>query len=179
MSWRRSASRTLSFGRRSGSQPAATTRLTRLHARARSSAGLWIGYGASRLPSCDPDVFSETLLDHFQAPRNVGELAGADAEAEDENPVCGDRLHVWLRVQHGRVNQIRWRAEGCAPAIAAASVMSELVSGMTLDAASRLSREAIADALGGLPARKSHAAVLAVSTLRAALSAYARRSNMP
>jgi nitrogen fixation NifU-like protein len=124
-------------------------------------------------------VFSETLLDHFQAPRNVGELSAADAEAEDENPVCGDRLHVWVRIREGAVADIRWKAEGCAPAIAAASVMSEIVRGMSVDDAAQLSREHVADALGGLPARKSHAALLAVSTLRKALRAYARGRDMP
>ena len=114
-------------------------------------------------------MFSQTLLDHFQSPRNVGELEAADAEAEDENPVCGDRLHIWLRVRDGVVEEARWRAEGCAPAIAAASVTSELLRGMPVEQARALDRQTISDALGGLPARKAHAAALAVSSVRKAL----------
>lgn len=124
-------------------------------------------------------VFSETLLEHFQSPRNVGELEGADAEAEDTNPVCGDRLHVWLCIEGGRITAVRWRAEGCAPVIAAASVTSEMLHGWTVEQAMALSREQIADALGGLPARKAHAAHLVVSTVRRALLAAGRYQVPP
>lgn len=117
-------------------------------------------------------MFSDTLLDHFQSPRNAGEMEGADAEAEDENPVCGDRLRVWLRIRDGVVVEMTWLAEGCAPAIAAASVTSELVRGMTLVEAQSLDRERISEALGGLPARKSHAAMLAASAVRTAVRRY-------
>jgi len=117
-------------------------------------------------------VFSETLLDHFQAPRNVGEMEAADAEADDENPVCGDRLHMWLRIDNGTIVEATWRADGCAPAIAAASAMSELVRGMSLEDAQALDHEDLSEALGGLPARKAHAAMLAVSTLHKALERY-------
>jgi nitrogen fixation NifU-like protein len=117
-------------------------------------------------------VFSETLLDHFESPRNVGEMADANAEAEEENPVCGDRLHLWLRIENGRIQRVSWRAEGCAPAIAAASVTSELLQGMTVERARSLDRETIARALGGLPSRKAHAALLAVSAVRKAVQRY-------
>ena len=117
-------------------------------------------------------MFSETLLDHFQSPRNVGAMEGADAEAEDENPVCGDRLHIWLKIEDGTISDMTWQAEGCAPAIAAASVTSDLVRGMQLDEARSLRREVIADALGGLPARKAHAAMLTVSAVRKAVEQY-------
>lgn len=117
-------------------------------------------------------MFSETLLEHFQSPRNLGELEGADAEASDENPVCGDRLQVWLRIRHGTVTDMRWRAEGCAPAIAAASVLSEMVRGMSLQEARNIGRGQVAEALGGLPARKAHAASLAVGALHRAVDGY-------
>jgi nitrogen fixation NifU-like protein len=122
-------------------------------------------------------AFSDTLLDHFQSPRNVGEIDGADAEAEEENPVCGDRLHLWLRIEDGVIRQVRWRAEGCVPAIAAASVTSELMQGMTPHEALTLDRDTVAGALGGLPARKAHAAMLAVSAVRTAISTYLESSN--
>lgn len=96
-------------------------------------------------------------------------MDAADAEAEGENPVCGDRLHLWLRVTGGVITEATWQAEGCAPAIAAASVTSELLRGMTLEEARGLDRERIATALGGLPTRKAHAAMLVTSVLRKAL----------
>jgi nitrogen fixation protein NifU and related proteins len=114
-------------------------------------------------------VFSDTVLDHFQYPRNVGVIENPDAEAEDENPVCGDRLHLALRIQDGMIVHAAWRAEGCAPVIAAASVMSELLIGSTVVRAGQLDREAIFNALGSLPARKLHAIQLCLSVLRKAL----------
>jgi nitrogen fixation NifU-like protein len=120
-------------------------------------------------------AFSEDVLDHFQSPRNVGEMEHADAEAEDENPVCGDRLHMWLRIRDGVVQESTWVAQGCAPAIAAASITSELVRAMPLAEARMLDRVAISEALGGLPARKAHAAMLAASTLHRAIDAYRAR----
>jgi nitrogen fixation protein NifU and related proteins len=120
-------------------------------------------------------TFSEDVLDHFQSPRNVGEMKHADAEAEDENPVCGDRLHMWLRIRDGVVQESTWLAQGCAPAIAAASITSELVRSMPLAEARMLDRLAISEALGGLPARKAHAAMLAASTLHRAIDAYLAR----
>lgn len=114
-------------------------------------------------------IFSPTLLDHFERPRNSGMMDAADAGAEVENPVCGDRLRIWLRIQDGVIEEMRWQASGCAPAIAAASVLSEMVRGMSDTEALRLDREEIAEGLGGLPTRKLHAASLAVSALRKAL----------
>jgi len=117
-------------------------------------------------------MFSDTLLDHFQSPRNVGEIERADAEADGENPICGDQMHLWLCICDGVIARAAWRGEGCAPTLAAASVVTEMLHGMTVDQARSLNREMVEDALGGLPARKAHAASLAVSTLHKALSAY-------
>jgi nitrogen fixation protein NifU and related proteins len=117
-------------------------------------------------------MFSETLLDHFQSPRNVGELEDADAEAEDENPVCGDQLHLWLKIKDGVIQEVKWQARGCAPAIAAASATSEMLKGMTVQEAARLTRESVEQELGGLPPRKAHAALLAISTVRRAVARY-------
>jgi nitrogen fixation NifU-like protein len=117
-------------------------------------------------------VFSETLLDHFQSPRNVGSMEAADAEGEDENPICGDRLHLWLRIDGDTIVEARWQAEGCAPAIAASSVASEMLRGMDIDSARRLDRTAVEEALGGLPPRKGHAAALVIAALHRALAGY-------
>ncbi len=120
-------------------------------------------------------TYADLLVDHFQSPRNVGEMAGADAEAEEENPVCGDWLHVWLRIRGERIVECRWQARGCVPAVAAASAMSELIREYSLDQALALDRQDISAALGGLPPRKSHAASLSIAALRKALQQYLSR----
>jgi nitrogen fixation NifU-like protein len=124
-------------------------------------------------------MYSDTLLDHFESPRNVGSIEGPDADAEDENPVCGDRLHLWLRIEGGLIRRASWKAEGCAPAIAAASMLSEMVTGLPIEEARRLDREALSEALGGLPARKAHAALLCISVLREALDQYTGGAASP
>jgi nitrogen fixation NifU-like protein len=117
-------------------------------------------------------VYSDALLDHFQHPRNAGRLDRANAVADGENPVCGDRLRVELRIQDGVIEEMRWHAEGCAPALAAASAASELLQGTSLQDAKRFDTDALASALGGVPARKAHALTLVVTTVAQALAAY-------
>lgn len=114
-------------------------------------------------------MYADALLDHFEHPRNHGTLAHPDGQASVENPVCGDRLTVQVQVTDGTVRALRWQATGCPPALAAASVMSELVLGHSVAHALALDRERIVHALGGLPPRKTHAAMLAISALRSAL----------
>ena len=114
--------------------------------------------------------YSEIFKDHLANPRNAGELADADAVAEQSNPVCGDRLKLSLRVRAGRIEAARFLAYGCPPTIACGSALAEMLEGLTLEDAARLTRQDIVRMVGGLPARKSHAAALAVETLRAAMS---------
>jgi len=113
--------------------------------------------------------YSEAFKDHLANPRNAGELADADAVAEQSNPVCGDRLKLSLRVRGGRVESARFLAYGCPPTLACGSALTEMLLGSTVEEAARLTRQDIVRAVGGLPARKGHAAALAVETLRAAL----------
>ena len=114
--------------------------------------------------------YSDALKDHFANPRHAGELSDANAVAEQSNPVCGDRLRLSLRLRDGKIEAARFLAYGCPPTIACGSVLALMLEGMTTDEASRLTRQDIARALDGLPARKQHAAALAVETLNAALS---------
>lgn len=114
-------------------------------------------------------AYSEAFKDHLANPRHAGELEGADASAEQVNPVCGDRLRLSLRVRDGRVEAARFLAYGCPPTLACGSALAEMLHGMRVEEAARLTRRDIADALGGLPPRKQHAAALAVETLQAAL----------
>ena len=113
--------------------------------------------------------YSNIFRDHLAHPRNGGELKDADAVAELSNPVCGDRLRLSLRIDNGRITTARFLAYGCPPTLACGSALTELLDSLTIDEAARLTRQQLIDALGGLPARKSHAAALAIETLHAAL----------
>ncbi|HVG30185.1 MAG TPA: iron-sulfur cluster assembly scaffold protein [Pyrinomonadaceae bacterium] len=114
--------------------------------------------------------YSAAFKDHLANPRNAGELEDADAAAELTNPVCGDRLRLSLRVRGGRVEAARFLAYGCPPTLACGSALTSMLEGLSMHAAARITRQQLIQALGGLPARKSHAAALAVETLQAALS---------
>ncbi len=115
------------------------------------------------------DMYSAQLLDHFQNPRNVGDLADADAVAEIENPACGDVLRFSLKMKSGRIAEIRFKAKGCVPSMACASALTELVTGQTLDDGRSLRRETLIAAVGGLPQASTHAAQMALDALAAAL----------
>lgn len=119
-------------------------------------------------------AYSDTFKDHLANPRNAGTLEDADAEAEQVNPVCGDRLRLALRVRGGRVEAARFLAYGCPPTLVCGSALAGMLEGMTLDVAARVTRAEIIEAAGGLPARKQHAAALALDTLRAALESLTR-----
>lgn len=114
--------------------------------------------------------YSEAFKDHLAHPRNVGELADADASAELTNPACGDRLRLTLRIQDGRIIAARFLAYGCPPTLACGSALTEMLEGITTAEAARITRQQLTHALDGLPPRKTHAAALAIETLHAALS---------
>ena len=121
--------------------------------------------------------YSETVLDHFERPRNNGELEDANAVGYMTNPVCGDTLLLMLRVERDRIEDARWQSDGCVASIAASSLLSELVRGKSIEEASALTREAVVEALGGLPASKLHASVLAADALQHALADYRRKGK--
>jgi nitrogen fixation NifU-like protein len=114
-------------------------------------------------------MYSSQLLDHFEHPRNSGEVANPDAVMQVENPACGDILKLSMKVEKGRITQIRFLAKGCVPAMACGSVLTELVKGRTVGAAIRLRREELVRAIGGLPEASTHASHLALDALRATL----------
>jgi nitrogen fixation NifU-like protein len=113
--------------------------------------------------------YSEAFKDHLAHPRNAGELADADAVAELTNPACGDRLRLSLRIRGGRIIAARFLAYGCPPTLACGSALAEMLEGVTTAEAARLTRQQLTKSLDGLPARKSHAAALAIETLHEAL----------
>jgi nitrogen fixation NifU-like protein len=114
-------------------------------------------------------MYSPQLLDHFERPRNSGELPDADARVRIENPACGDILELAIKMNAGRIGEIRFRAKGCVPAMACASAMTELAKGKSRQKASAIGKAEILNAVGGVPPASGHAAQLAIDALRAAL----------
>lgn len=106
----------------------------------------------------------------------MGELVEANVVVEQSNPVCGDRLRLSLLILDGRIEAARFLAYGCPPTLASGSALAELLEGMTVADALRLTRKEIVTAVGGLPARKQHAAALAIETLRMAIGSDGERS---
>jgi nitrogen fixation NifU-like protein len=115
-------------------------------------------------------MYSAKLLDHFQNPRNAGDIADADATAEIENPACGDMLRLSLKASGSRITQARFKAKGCVAAIACGSALTELAAGKTLSEARNLRREDVVAAVGGLPQASTHAAQLVLDALAQALT---------
>jgi nitrogen fixation protein NifU and related proteins len=115
-------------------------------------------------------MYSAQLLDHFENPRNGGDLASPDAVAEVQNPVCGDVIRLSLLMRGNRIDQIRFKAKGCVPAMACGSALTELVRGKTAQEARQIRREDLVTAVGGLPQASAHAAQLAVDALSVALN---------
>lgn len=114
-------------------------------------------------------MYPPQLLDHFQNPRNAGDVAGADALAETENPVCGDVIRLSLKMRNGHIAEIGFKAKGCVPAMACASAVTELAKGKAPAEAWKLTPNEVKEAVGGLPAASNHAAELAIDVLRSAL----------
>jgi nitrogen fixation NifU-like protein len=115
-------------------------------------------------------MYSAQVLDHFQHPRNAGEVAHPDAAVQIENPACGDILQLTIKLADGRIAEIRFKAKGCVPAMACGSQLTELVQGETLEKARQLNREGLVEAIGGLPEASIHASHLAMDALRAVLA---------
>jgi nitrogen fixation NifU-like protein len=122
--------------------------------------------------------YSETFKDHIAHPRNAGELADANATAEETNPVCGDRLRLSLRLSNGRIEAARFLAYGCPATLVCGSALAEMLEGMTVESALRLTRKEIISAIGGLPTRKQHAAALGIETLRAAIENFVNGDSL-
>jgi nitrogen fixation NifU-like protein len=119
-------------------------------------------------------MYSEKVLEHLENPRNAGEMDGATAQGEATNPVCGDLLNLFLRVVDGKITAANFQVKGCPPSIAAGSVLTELITGLSLEEAGRLAPQDITIALGGLPRNKEHCSVLAIDALRTAIAACSR-----
>jgi NifU-like protein involved in Fe-S cluster formation len=114
-------------------------------------------------------MYSDRVLDHFHNPRNVGEIEEATAVADASNPVCGDAMKLWILVRDGNVLEARFKVQGCVPAVACGSWLTEAIKGRSVAEIGAINAEQIETALGGLPAASRHASMLAVAALREAL----------
>ncbi|MGH9835104.1 MAG: iron-sulfur cluster assembly scaffold protein [Blastocatellia bacterium] len=115
-------------------------------------------------------MFSPKVLEHLENPHNVGEITDATAHGEATNPVCGDLLHLYLKIADGRITAASFKVQGCPPSIAAGSVLTEMVTNLTVEEARKLTPQDVTRALESLPRNKEHCSVLAIDALRAALA---------
>jgi NifU-like protein involved in Fe-S cluster formation len=110
-------------------------------------------------------IYSEKVLEHFHRPRNVGEIGRPSAVVEMTNPVCGDVLKLWAVVENGRITEIKFKCEGCIPAVAVGSWVTEAARGKSPDELAAITAGQIEAALGGLPPASHHASELAAAAL--------------
>ena len=121
--------------------------------------------------------YSEKVMDHFQNPRNVGEIKEADGTGEIGNPVCGDMMSFYIKVKDNIIEDVKFKTFGCGAAIAVSSMVSEMAKGKTLDEAMQITNASVAQELGGLPANKMHCSNLAADALHLAIQDYLVKSG--
>ena len=124
-------------------------------------------------------LYTETVMDHFTHPRNVGEIADADGVGEVGNAKCGDIMKMYLKIKDDRIEDVKFETFGCGSAIASSSMATELIKGKTIEEALAVTNKQVVDALGGLPAYKLHCSVLAEESIKAAVKNYYDRNNIP
>jgi nitrogen fixation NifU-like protein len=120
--------------------------------------------------------YSEKVMEHFRNPRNVGEIENPDGLGKVGNPVCGDIMELYIKVNGGIITDAKFKTFGCGAAIATSSMVTELLKNKTIEDALKISNRAVAEALGGLPPIKRHCSVLAEEALKRALDDYRMRS---
>ena len=124
-------------------------------------------------------LYTETVMDHFTHPRNVGEIPDASGVGEVGNAKCGDIMKMYLKIKDDRIEDAKFETFGCGSAIASSSMATELIKGKTVDEALAVTNKQVVDALGGLPAYKLHCSVLAEESIKAAVKDYYERNNIP
>ena len=123
-------------------------------------------------------MYSEKVMDHFQKPRNVGEIENPSGMGTVGNAKCGDIMRIYLDIdEDGIIRDCKFKTFGCGSAIATSSMATEMIKGKTIAEAMALTNAAVAEALDGLPAYKMHCSVLAVEAIKAALADYYRRQG--
>ena len=124
-------------------------------------------------------LYTDTVMDHFMHPRNVGEIPDADGVGEVGNAKCGDIMKMYLKIKDNVIEDAKFETFGCGSAIASSSMATELIKGKTIDEALAVTNKQVVEALGGLPAYKLHCSVLAAGSLKSAVKNYYDRNNIP
>ena len=120
-------------------------------------------------------LYSEKVMDHFEHPRNVGEIENADGVGQVGNPKCGDIMKMYLKIDDGVITDVKFKTFGCCAAIATSSMATEMVKGKSIDEALQLTNKAVAEALDGLPPVKMHCSLLAEQAIHAAVEDYQKK----
>ncbi|RMF94012.1 MAG: Fe-S cluster assembly scaffold protein NifU [Candidatus Schekmanbacteria bacterium] len=123
------------------------------------------------------EKYSDKVMDHFMNPRNVGEIEDADGVGQVGNPSCGDIMKLYIKVEDGKIVDAKFKTFGCGAAIATSSMVTEMVIGKTIDEAMKITKQAVADALDGLPPQKMHCSNLAADALKAAIEEYQKKNS--
>jgi nitrogen fixation NifU-like protein len=116
--------------------------------------------------------YSEKVMDHFMEPRNMGDIKDADAVGTVGNPACGDVMRLYIKVEDGKIAEAKFKTFGCGAAIATSSMATEMIKDKTLEEALKITNDAVAEALDGLPPNKMHCSVLAQEAIEAAIKNY-------
>ena len=124
-------------------------------------------------------LYSEKVMDHFRNPRNVGVIEDANAVGQVGNAKCGDIMKMYLKIEDGIIQDVKFETFGCGSAIASSSMATELIKGKPVSEAMKLTNKAVTEALDGLPAHKLHCSVLAEEAIQSALADYQRRTGNP
>ncbi|MEO0231427.1 MAG: Fe-S cluster assembly scaffold protein NifU [candidate division WOR-3 bacterium] len=122
-------------------------------------------------------MYSEKVLEHFRNPRNMGRIEDADGIGKVGNPVCGDVMYIYIKVENDRIVDCKFETFGCAAAIATSSMITEMVKGKTLEEALKITNRQVADALDGLPPVKYHCSLLAEEGIKAAIEDYLKKKE--
>lgn len=121
--------------------------------------------------------YTDTVIDHFMNPRNMGEIENPDAVGEAGSPVCGDMMKIFLKIENDRIVDVKFKTFGCGAAIASSSMATELVKGKTIEEALKITNEKVLEALGGLPEAKIHCSLLAEEALKTAIENYKKNKK--
>ena len=124
-------------------------------------------------------LYTDTVMDHFMHPRNVGEIKNPSGVGEVGNAKCGDIMKMYLDIENDVIKDVKFETFGCGSAIASSSMATEMIKGKTVDEALAVTNRQVVDALGGLPAHKLHCSVLAEESIKAAVKDYYERNNIP
>jgi len=123
-------------------------------------------------------MYNETVMDHFENPRNVGEIENADGVGTVGNAKCGDIMKMFLKIEGDRITDVKFKTFGCCAAVATSSMATDMVKGMTVQQALEFKNSDVVAALGGLPTQKMHCSVLAQQAIQAALKDYFDKNNI-